>query len=211
MASKGILTVISGFSGVGKGTVTKGLIKKYPEYRLSISATTRSPREGETDGVEYFFLTKPEFESRIKNGDFIEWAEYVGNYYGTPKSYVEEQLEQGHDIILEIEVQGALNVKKAFPDAVLIFIGPPDFMELKNRLLSRNTESEEVVNKRLQRAADESMYIFNYMNYIINDEVDECIEKIRTVIRSQHFRIENNKDNIDSILKEIELFKKGEM
>ena len=136
MKNKGILTVVSGFSGAGKGTIMKELLKKY-EFALSISATTRKPREGEEHGREYFFLTREEFEDKIKENDFIEYAEYVGNYYGTPKSYVKEQLEQGKDVLLEIEMQGGMLVKEQFPDAVLIFITPPSAEVLKKRLIGR--------------------------------------------------------------------------
>lgn len=209
--SKGVLTVISGFSGAGKGTVTKGLINKYPEHKLSVSATSRAPREGEVDGKDYLFLTREQFESMIKEGDFIEWTEYVGNYYGTPKSYVNKQLEEGKDVILEIEVQGALNVKKIFPEAVLIFLAPPSFDELRKRLTGRGTEDAETVNKRLLQACDEAQYIFNYKYYVVNNEVDECIEQIRTIIANEHSYVSNNKEKIDSIFNEIDLFKKGEL
>lgn len=209
--SKGILTVISGFSGAGKGTVTKGLIKKHPEYELSVSATSRAPREGEFNGKDYLFLTRDEFESNIKDGDFIEWTEYVGNYYGTPKSNVIKQLEAGKDVILEIEVQGALNVKKIFPEAVLIFLAPPSFDELRARLTGRGTEDEETVNKRLLQACDEAQYIYHYEYYVVNNDVDDCIEQIRTIIANEHSLVQNNKAKIDSIYNEIDLFKKGEL
>lgn len=209
--SKGVLTVISGFSGAGKGTVTKGLINKYPEHKLSVSATSRTPRAGEVDGKDYLFLTREQFESMIKEGDFIEWTEYVGNYYGTPKSYVNKQLDEGKDVILEIEVQGALNVKKIFPEAVLIFLAPPSFDELRKRLTGRGTEDADTVNKRLMQACDEAQYIFNYKYYVVNNEVDECIEQIRTIIANEHSYVSNNKEKIDSIFNEIDLFKKGEL
>lgn len=209
--SKGVLTVISGFSGAGKGTVTKGLISKYPKHKLSVSATSRTPREGEVDGRDYLFLTRDQFESMIKEGDFIEWTEYVGNYYGTPKSYVNKQLDEGKDVILEIEVQGALNVKKIFPEAVLIFLAPPSFDELKKRLTGRGTEDSETVNKRLLQACDEAQYIFNYEYYVVNNDVDECIEQIKTIIANKHCYVYNNKERIDSIYNEIDLFKKGEL
>ena len=209
--SRGVLTVISGFSGAGKGTVTKGLINKYPEHKLSVSATSRAPRQGEVDGKDYLFLTRDQFESMIKEGDFIEWTEYVGNYYGTPKSYVNQQLEEGKDVILEIEVQGALNVKKIFPEAVLIFLAPPTFKELEARLTGRGTEDADTVKKRLLQACDESQYIFNYKYYVVNYEVDECIEQIRSIIANEHCYVSNNREKIDSIYNEIDLFKKGEL
>ncbi|MFW5670296.1 MAG: guanylate kinase, partial [Acetivibrio ethanolgignens] len=140
MSKKGILTIISGFSGAGKGTLVKELVKKY-DYKLSISATTRSPRQGEEHGREYFFLTRDEFESMIEDNQLLEWAEYVGNYYGTPKAYVEEQLELGNHVILEIEIQGALKVKEQCPDALLLFVTPPSAQVLKERLIGRGTEN----------------------------------------------------------------------
>ena len=209
--AKGVLTVISGFSGAGKGTVTKGLISKYPEHKLSVSATSRAQRQWEVDGKDYLFLTRDQFESMIKEGDFIEWTEYVGNYYGTPKSYVNKQLEEGKDVILEIEVQGALNVKKIFPEAVLIFLAPPSFKELEVRLTGRGTEDADTVKKRLLQACDEAQYIYNYKYYVINYQVDECIEHIRSIIANEHSYVSNNRDKIDSIYNEIDLFKKGEL
>src|SRR5699024_2738358 len=145
---KGILTVLSGFSGAGKGTVLRRLLEKYDNYALSISATTRGPREGEENGREYFFKTREEFEKMIAKDELIEYAMYVNNYYGTPKAYVQEQLAEGKDVILEIEVQGALKVKEKFPDTPLIFITPPTASELKRRLTDRGTESPEVVEER---------------------------------------------------------------
>ena len=155
--NKGILTVVSGFSGSGKGTIMKELLRKYNEqYALSISATTRSPRPGETDGVEYFFKTREEFEEMIAADALIEHAQYVGNYYGTPRSYVEEQLEAGRDVILEIEIQGALKVKERFPDTLLLFVTPPSADELKSRLVGRGTEAMDVIESRLARALEEA-------------------------------------------------------
>ena len=154
--SKGLLLVISGFSGAGKGTVMKRLLELHDEYSLSISATTRKPREGEADGREYFFKTVEEFEKMIAEDALIEHAQYVGNYYGTPKAYVEEQLDKGNNVILEIEIQGAMNVKRMFPDAVLMFITPPSAAELEKRLRGRGTEDETTIKARLSRAAEEA-------------------------------------------------------
>ena len=154
MSKQGILTVVSGFSGAGKGTLMKALLKKY-DYGLSISATTRAPRVGEEHGREYFFLTRERFESMIEQGELIEWAEYVGNYYGTPKEYAGDQLNAGEDVILEIEVQGAFHVRELFPDALLLFITPPNAIELKNRLVNRGTESLDKLTQRLSRASEE--------------------------------------------------------
>ena len=156
MKEKGLLLVISGVSGAGKGTVVKRLLELHNDYALSISATTRSPREGEQNGREYFFKSTEEFESMIDNSELIEYAKYVSNYYGTPKAYVEEQLEAGKNVILEIEIQGALNIKKMYPDAVLLFIMPPSAEELERRLVGRGTEDEATIKARLQRASDEA-------------------------------------------------------
>ena len=160
--SKGVLTIVSGFSGAGKGTVMKGLLANYDNYALSISATTRRPREGEQDGREYFFKTREEFEQMIAEGAFIEYAQYVENYYGTPKAYVEEQLANGKDVLLEIEIQGALQVKKLRPDALLIFITPPSAEILEQRLTGRGTETPEVIAMRMNRAVEEAAYMDAY-------------------------------------------------
>ena len=150
MKKRGILIVVSGFSGAGKGTVMRALLEKYDNYALSISATTRNPREGEVDGREYFFKTTEEFEKMIAQDELIEYARYVNNYYGTPKAYVEEQLAAGKDVILEIEIQGALKIKKKFPEAVLIFVTPPSAGELRNRLAGRGTETPEKIAAMLR-------------------------------------------------------------
>ena len=208
MSKKGVLTVVSGFSGAGKGTLMKALLSKY-DYQLSISATTRTPREGEVDGRDYFFLTRDEFESMIKNGQLIEWAEYVGNYYGTPKAYVEEQLELGRDVILEIEIQGALKVKELFPDALLLFVTPPSIMELKRRLIGRGTESIETINKRLCRAYEEASYMSHYEYLVINDELDQCVEHTHQLIRQQHCKVDKNQVFIEAITAELKAMKEG--
>ena len=160
--SKGILLVISGFAGTGKGTLVQELLKQYDNYALSVSATTRDPRPGEEDGVHYFFKTKEEFEQMIQEKKLIEYACYVGNYYGTPKEYVQEQLENGKDVILEIEIQGALKIKEQFPETLLLFMVPPSAQVLEDRLRGRGTETEEVVQKRLRRAVEEAEFIEKY-------------------------------------------------
>ena len=186
MQHKGILMVMSGFSGAGKGTIVKRLLEKYPdEYKFSISSTTRQPRVGETHGKEYFFLTKEEFISRMKEDGFIEWAEYVGNYYGTPKAYIEEELAKGSNIILEIEMQGALEVRKKFKDALLLFITPPDYKTLKERLVNRGTEDMETINNRLRRAVKETGYIEQYNNVIVNNDVEEAADEIHNIVQNE--------------------------
>ena len=153
---KGILIVVSGFSGAGKGTLMKRLLEDYDDYALSVSATTRSPRPGEEDGREYFFKSVEEFEKMIAQDELIEYAKYVNNYYGTPKEYVMQQLEEGKDVILEIEIQGALKVKEKYPDTLLLFVTPPGARELKERLVGRGTETMEVIESRMKRAVEES-------------------------------------------------------
>lgn len=191
--NKGILIVLSGFSGSGKGTIMKELMKKYSDfYALSISATTRKPRQGEKDGVEYFFKTKEQFEEMIAQERLIEYARYVDNYYGTPKKYVEEQLQAGKDVILEIEIQGALKVKEKFPDTLLLFVTPPSAEELKNRLIDRGTEEMKVIESRLSRAVEEAQGIESYDYLIINDSLKECVEEVHSIIRSEHCRVSRN-------------------
>ena len=181
--NKGIFLVLSGFSGSGKGTVMKEIMKKYSDrYALSISATTRAPRPGETDGVEYFFKTRAEFEAMIENDELVEYAQYVSNYYGTPKAYVEEQLNAGKDVILEIEIQGALKIKEKFPDTLLLFMTPPSAEELKKRLIGRNTETMEVIESRLSRAVQEAEGIENYDYLIINDDLEKCVEQFHSIV-----------------------------
>ena len=210
MDRKGILLVVSGFSGAGKGTLMKELVSRYDNYALSISATTRSPREGEVDGREYFFRTKEEFEQMIADEALIEHACYVGNYYGTPRAYVEEQLALGRDVILEIEIQGALQIKKRFPDTLLLFVSTPDAETLKNRLIGRGTESLDVVEKRLSRASEEAEGIENYDYLVINDDLDICVEEVHQMIRNEHLTIARNEKAITQMREELKGFLKGE-
>lgn len=205
MRKKGVLTVISGFSGVGKGTLVKNLLKKYP-YSLSISATTRSPRAGEENGREYFFLTRDEFCDMIKSNGFIEWAEYVNNFYGTPRNYVEDKLTQGEDVILEIEPQGAMKIKEQYEEVVLIFIVPPSVAELEKRLIGRGTEEVSTIKNRLQRAVAETDFLPHYDYIVVNDDLDLATDEVNTIIRSAHYRKVENKDFLDSLVKE---FKEG--
>ena len=203
MSDRGVLTVISGFSGAGKGTVVKQLLQEY-DYGLSISATTRSPREGEQDGREYFFKTKEEFEKMIREHQLIEYAQYVGNYYGTPKEYVVQQLEQGKDVILEIEMQGALRVREILPEVNLIFLTPPTVDELERRLVSRGTETAEVIRERMARAKEESAYMKEYDYVVINDDLNECVENVHQLIRSLHYKREQQEGFIQKIKQEFE-------
>ncbi len=208
---KGILIVVSGFSGSGKGTIMKELLKKYPEdYALSISATTRQPREGERDGVEYFFKTTEEFEQMIRQGELVEYARYVGNYYGTPKAYVESQLAAGKDVILEIEIQGALKVKERFPETVLMFVTPPTAQILKERLVGRGTEDMETVEKRLFRAAEEAQGMEDYDYLIVNDKLEDCVEEVHQIIKNEHRRSFRNLQAIEQMRRELKGFSKGE-
>lgn len=203
MKNKGLLLVISGFSGAGKGTVMKEIMKKYDDYALSISATTRLPREGEVDGREYFFKTVEQFKQMINENKLIEYANYVGNYYGTPKEYVENHLEAGKNVILEIEIQGALNIKKLYPDAVLMFIMPPDAKELENRLRGRGTEDERTVHARLMRAAEEAEGVEAYDYIVVNDDVTKCAERINDIVICEKSKASNNLDVINNIRREL--------
>ena len=209
--SEGTLTIISGFSGAGKGTIVKRLVNDYPDtYALSISATTRKPREGERHGIEYFFMEHDEFESKIREKEFIEYAQYVGNYYGTPKGYVFEKMKEGKDVILEIEVQGALKVKKQYPDSLLLFVTPPDAATLYERLKGRGTESEETIISRMQRATEESDEILNYDYIIVNDDLDNCVKYTHDLIRTQRSRTDKNRLFIENVKKDLVSYLKGE-
>ncbi len=176
------LFVISGSSGVGKGTVLKGFLAKNPNFMLSISCTTRAPRKGEVDGVNYFFLTKEEFQNCIDNNKFLEWAEFAGNRYGTKKKYINQCLEEGKDIILEIDTQGALQVKKQMPEAVLIFICPPSIEALENRLRGRHTEDESTIQRRLQEVKIELERAENFDYKVVNDDLDNAIAELENII-----------------------------
>jgi guanylate kinase len=189
--NKGSLFVITGPSGAGKGTVLKEVIKSLNRLYFSVSATTRKPREGEVDGVHYHFLTKERFEELISADRFLEYAQYAENYYGTPLDPVLDQLEQGNDVILEIELQGALQVKKRMPQAVLVFIAPPSFEELEDRLRGRGTESEEVILRRLAIARQECANMDQFRYIVVNDEVADAADRLRAVILSQRCLQEN--------------------
>ncbi len=203
MSERGILIVVSGFSGAGKGTIMKEIMRRYDNYALSISATTRKPRPGEEDGREYFFKTVEEFEKMIAKDELIEYARYVDNYYGTPRAYVEEQLEAGKDVILEIEIQGALKVKENFPQTLLLFVTPPTAGELRERLKGRGTETEDVIDFRMNRAKEEALGMDRYDYLLINDMVDECVEEMHQIIRGEHRRSYRNKAFIERMKEEL--------
>ena len=208
---KGILIVVSGFSGSGKGTIMNRLLEEHPDtYALSISATTRPPRPGEAHGREYFFVSTDEFESMIARQELIEYAKYVNNYYGTPKEYVSQQLELGKDVILEIEIQGALKVKEAFPDTLLLFVTPPSAEELRSRLLGRGTEEAPIVASRLSRAWQEAQGVEAYDYLIVNDQLEECLQKVHAIIQNEHARMARNGSVIEAIRAGLKAFAKGE-
>ena len=208
MNKEGILIVVSGFSGAGKGTIMKALLERYDNYALSISATTRNPRPGEEEGKAYFFKTTEEFEKMIAKDDLIEYAMYVGNYYGTPKAYVEEQLRAGKDVILEIEIQGAMKVKEKIPEALLVFVTPPTVAELEKRLKGRGTETDQVIADRLARAGEEAKGMDQYDYILVNDDVEECVDHLHDIIVSEHSRASRNIDFIEDIQRQTKAFQK---
>ena len=209
MEQRGILMVLSGFSVAGKGTLVKALLKKYNDYALSISMTTRAPREGERDGVEYFFSTREKFEETIVNNGLIEYALYCGNYYGTPRAYVEEQMAAGKNVILEIEIQGALKIKEKFPESLLIFVTPPSADELKRRLEGRGTESADVIALRLARATEESEGIEAYDYIVVNDDLDTCVDEVHRLVEAARRAPVRCQDFIKEIREELKKFSKG--
>lgn len=203
MKKKGMLAVISGFSGAGKGTLMKKLMDNYDNYSLSISATTRAPRPGERDGVDYFFVTRERFLEMIKNDELLEYAQYVDNYYGTPKAYVEAEMKKGKDVILEIEIQGALKIRAKYPESVLIFITTPTAEELKKRLMHRGTESEEVIKRRLERAALEAVGVEAYDYILVNDDLDKTVKHLNYLIQDQHMRASQQLEFLEHFQKEL--------
>ena len=204
MGEQGLWIVLSGPSGVGKGTVRKHLFDHYNnDFDFSSSMTTRLKRAGEVEGVDYFFRTKEEFEQYIKEGKLLEYANYVGNYYGTPIDYVRETLDSGQDVFLEIEVQGALKVKKRMPEGIFIFLSPPDLDELKARIENRGTDNAEVIGQRMEKAVEE-LQLIEYYHYVVeNDSVDEAARKIRSIIESEHLKVERNIDRFSKIIEEM--------
>jgi guanylate kinase len=217
---KGILVIVSGFSGAGKGTLIEHLMKEYPkEYALSISATTRGPRPGEKDGVHYFFRTRDEFEQMIQDGELLEYAEYVGNYYGTPKQYVLDQMEQGRNVLLEIEMQGAMKVKARFPETRLIFVSAPSAKVLYERLTGRGTEEPTVIAGRMARACEESEGMEEYDYLLINDDLAESTRTLHEIITNEKqqlssrnilFRMDSHTAFVDHMRTELKSFSKGE-
>ena len=199
MNENGVITVVSGFAGTGKGTVMKKLVREYDHYALSVSMTTRDPRPGEVDGREYFFTDEPSFLKAVEEDRLIEHACYCGKYYGTPRDYVDRKLSEGKDVLLEIEIQGALQIKEKFPDAFLIFILPPSSDELVKRLRGRGTETEEQVKNRLKRAGHESEGIEKYDAVVVNDDVSACADAIDLLVRAAKFRPSHNEDFINTV------------
>ena len=190
MSKRGMLIVLSGPSGVGKGTVRKALFSQPGnDFQYSVSMTTRQPRPGEVNGEDYFFVSKEEFEQHIREGQMLEYAKYVDNYYGTPLKYINDTLDEGKDVFLEIEVNGAMQVRSKCPDGVFIFLTPPDLMELRQRLIHRGTDSMEVINKRIHKAFGEIQMMQNYDYAVVNDQVDNAVTKIKDIIRSERLRV----------------------
>lgn len=205
MTDRGLLIVLSGPSGVGKGTVRKAVFDDpTTSFEYSISMTTRQAREGEVDGVDYYFRTKEQFEQAIADGKMLEYAQYVGNYYGTPLDYVEEILVSGKDVFLEIEVQGALQVREAMPEGIFIFLTPPDLSELKNRIIGRGTESMEVVEERMSEARREIEMMNAYDYAVVNDIVDNAVQKIKGIVQTEHLKTERVIHKYEKMLEELE-------
>lgn len=219
-SEKGILVIISGFSGAGKGTLVNKLMTDYKdEYALSISATTRAPRQGEQEGVHYFYKSREEFESMIAADELLEYAMYVDNYYGTPKKYVLDRMNEGKNVLLEIEMQGAMKIKARFPDTKLIFVSAPSAAVLHERLVGRDTETEEVIKKRMRRACEEAEDMGQYEYLLINDELEESTkllheiitnEKVNESVKNEPFLMNRNTEFVDNMRKELKSFLKGE-
>lgn len=201
--SRGKLIVVSGFSGSGKGTVMNRLVERYDNYALSVSATTRAPRPGEVEGVSYFYKTDEEFQMMIERDELVEYAGYVGHYYGTPRAFVEENLSTGKDVLLEIEIQGAMKIKARFPDAVLLFITPPSAKVLKDRLIGRGTETMDVIDQRLARAVKEAEGVEAYDYIVVNDILEDCVETVDRIIKSEHNRTSDRINLIYNIRDEL--------
>lgn len=202
---RGVLIVLSGPSGVGKGTVRKALFEETDiDFQYSISMTTRNPREGEMNGEDYFFVTREEFEKNIAEGNMLEYAEYVGNYYGTPKTFIDDTLASGRDVFLEIEVQGALQVKEKMPEGAYIFLTPPDLDALKERLVGRGTEDMDVINKRVNTAASEIRMMANYDYAVVNDEVENAVRRIKDIVKVERLRVNRVLPEYIAMIEEID-------
>ena len=196
-ASRGLLIVLSGPSGVGKGTVRAAVFANNQfQYVYSVSATTRAQRPGEVDGKDYYFVSREEFETMIQNEDLLEYAEYVGNYYGTPIQKIEENLAAGHDVFLEIEVQGAMKVKERMPEGIFIFLAPPNLEELESRITGRGTDAEHVIQERMATAKEEIELMQHYDYVVVNDQVQHAVDKINAIIQSEHLKVERVVDQI---------------
>ena len=210
MHDKGLVIVLSGFSGAGKGTIMKHLLEAHPnDYNLSISATTRGMREGEKDGREYFFKTREEFDEMIKNNELLEYATFNGNSYGTPRAYVEQLIDRRKDVILEIEIQGALQVKEMYPDALLLFTMPPSAQELENRLVGRGTETSEVIAQRLAISCKESGFMDKYDYLIVNDSLERAVDQVHNIIQAEHFKVSRNKTAICKMQEQLKMFERS--
>ncbi|MGE4283330.1 MAG: guanylate kinase [Clostridia bacterium] len=199
MRNRGLLIIVSGPSGAGKGTICKTLVERNANVFLSVSATTRAPRAGEAEGVSYFFKTEEQFKEMIAKDEILEWAAFCNNYYGTPKQSVDQMLEAGKDVILEIEVQGALKVRSKYPEGVYIFVLPPSMEELKKRITNRATEKQEIINERLNTARLEFTHINKYNYIIVNDTVDDAVRKLESIITAEKCRIERNTEIIKEV------------
>jgi guanylate kinase len=201
MKNRGSLVVISGFAGVGKGSILNEMMKRHEGYAYSVSATTRSPRPGETDGVNYFFISREKFKEMIEKGELLEYASYVENYYGTPRFYVERMMAEGRDVLLEIDIQGAMNIRKSMPEAILVFVLPPSAGVLEQRLTGRGTETPELVKKRLARAAEEAAGVGGYDYIIVNDALEDAISDFFAVIRGEQLKTQFSGNIIEEVLK----------
>ena len=199
---KGLLLVVSGPSGAGKGTICKALLNKNDQIKLSVSATTRKPRNGEVHGVNYFFIEKEEFTKMIENGEFLEYAQIYDNFYGTPKAAITECLEKGQDVILEIEMQGARQIKEVYPEGVFIFVLPPSLEELKSRIVGRGTETQEEIEKRFSCAFEEINQIVNYDYFIVNEDIEKSVSDVEAIICAEKNKVTRYKNNIIDKFKE---------